>query len=95
MPTFRTNFFCRFPSVEPTKFFAVFRFVVVTPAGYIVVFFGLDFIVHVLRGPHMVTDDEGAVNLVVALVQKFAIRNIGVQELSGNAVVLVTIVKAE
>ena len=68
MPTFRTNFFCRFPSVEPAEFFTVFRFVVVAPAVYFVVLIALDFIVHVLRGPHMVTDDEGAVNLVVALV---------------------------
>lgn len=68
MPTFRTNFFCRFPSVEPAEFFTVFRFVVVAPAGYFVVLIALDFIVHVLCGPHVIANDDGAVNLVVALV---------------------------
>ena len=95
MPAFRTNFFCRFPSVEPTKFFTVFWFVVVTPAVYFVVLFALDFIVHVLRGPHMVADDEGTVNLVVALVEHFAVRNVWIQVVHGDAVVLVAIVKAE
>ena len=95
MPTFRTNFFCRFPSVEPAEFFTVFWFVVVTPAVYFVVLYALNFIVHVLRGPHMVTDDEGAVNLVVALVEHFAVRNIWIQVFCGDAIVLVAIVKAE
>ena len=95
MPTFRTNFFCRFPSVEPAEFFAVFRFVVVAPVSYIFVLFALNFIVHVLRGAHMVTDDEGAVNLVVALVEHFAVRNIWIQVFHGDAVVLFTIVKAQ
>ena len=95
MPTFRTNFFCRFPSIEPTKFFAVFRFVVVAPAVYFVVLIALDFIVHVLRSPHMVTDDEGTVNLVVALVEHFAVRNVWIQVVHGDAIVLVAIVKAQ
>ena len=95
MPTFRTNFFCRFPSVESSKFFAVFWFVVVTPAGNFVVFLGLDFKVHVLRGPHVVTDDEGAVNLVVASVQKFAVRDVRIQVFHGDAVVLGAVVKIE
>ena len=95
MPAFRTNFLSGFPSVKAAKFLTVFGVVAVTPVGLFAALFVHDFIVHVLRGPHVIADDESAVNLVVALVQKFAIRNIGVQELSGNAVVLVTIVKAE
>ena len=37
-------------------------------AVYFVVLIALDFIVHVLCGPHMIANDDGAVNLVIALV---------------------------
>ena len=68
MPSFRTNFLCGIPVVKSTKFFAVFWIVVIAPVVFRFAFFVHDFIVHVLCGPYVIADDDGAVNLIISFV---------------------------